>query len=810
MTESKTDKAGPPVEVKPIPPSTEIQERWVVLPVWGWTPEQVKEALETYKKAKTQFDAARIENERKQKELEEKNSDSQRAEAELDAQPPFASIMRIATYEVKSDVDWAPNLTYNLLPGKELPKNAINVKNETIEIPKTEEPKTQEEIDLHKKGAEEEKVVLKALKEKHESEMKKALENLDFTKLDEETKRKIYVEEVYESVDISKVSDTVKKEALEGVKGWTPTDITKPLSVEQVKMVQAYQAKRYIDTLANVSKEMNGNTEAIKKEIAVMEKDMPWITEFVSKNDSSFSLKEHFEKPETQEKIKKSIQEKGIAQSGIDPSSDFAKEMREVMKQNVTEYLEIKPMNPELMDMDNFKALKDVLWASYNDLIFSKDFILWEDHPLKNYRETMMKLMEDEIAQIPRPEPWDAKWAETYQNAVQEAIASNAGVSSSTAGDVMRQVSRGNLSPFVRFLADLFAPLGALFGWEVGDFWRRYLHENGMANGDASGYASENWSVSSSPHAWNYIEGAHWSDIIGNALKYKWVTESKDWALIREMHKSGWLDAGPGTAWCMSFVQHVLRKDMGYTDAQIGTGKTAWAQDGTKMGKHVDKKDIQPGDIALVHWGWDSGYHIGFVASVNQAAWTYELLGGNQGNAVTTRTEKIASARGFRGFEQRAESSQPNPQVSDWKEAVGNTDITKKALEWQKAWDIHGAIHCTDWVVKVYEEVTGKSVYDSKNYYNWVRKIWGWTGIWWVHAPAEQIASIKEGQHLIVDHGNNAWKTHSVIALWTPDSAWRVQVVGYPNYGNPPKIETYTIWTNISAWQKRVLRIQWV
>lgn len=33
MTENKTDKAGPPVEVKTTPPSTEIQERRVVLPV---------------------------------------------------------------------------------------------------------------------------------------------------------------------------------------------------------------------------------------------------------------------------------------------------------------------------------------------------------------------------------------------------------------------------------------------------------------------------------------------------------------------------------------------------------------------------------------------------------------------------------------------------------------------------------------------------------------------------------------------------------------------------------------------------------
>lgn len=84
-------------------------------------------------------------------------------------------------------------------------------------------------------------------------------------------------------------------------------------------------------------------------------------------------------------------------------------------------------------------------------------------------------------------------------------------------------------------------------------------------------------------------------------------------------------------------------------------------------------------------------------------------------------------------------------------------------------------------------------MYDAPSYYDGVRKIAGGTGIGGVHAPKEKIAAIKEGQHLIVDHGNNGGKTHSVIALGTPDSAGRVQVVSYPNYGKPPKIETYTL-----------------
>jgi pimeloyl-ACP methyl ester carboxylesterase len=59
------------------------------------------------------------------------------------------------------------------------------------------------------------------------------------------------------------------------------------------------------------------------------------------------------------------------------------------------------------------------------------------------------------------------------------------------------------------------------------------------------------------------------------------------------------------------------------------------------MGKHVAKEDVMPGDVALVKWYGASGYHIGFVAWVDKAKWTYGLLWGNQGNAVTIREEKI-------------------------------------------------------------------------------------------------------------------------------------------------------------------------
>lgn len=810
MTEVKKDTA--PLDPAKSAPKPAPQERRVVLPTGESSPEATKGAIDTYKKAKTQFDKARKERESKQQELAEKKSDSGAAEADIKAEPPFDVP---TTYEVKSDVPWAPNITYNLLPGQKAPDNAVKV-NQPSTSSKPE--KSKEELELDKKKQEEEKAIMENLRLKHKQEIDTVLKEFDFSQLTDEEKKMIHANALSRWVDATKITEEDKKAALSSLWLMGKVDIAH-LTPEQLEMVQQHKAKEYLKILSD------------SKNIAPadLEKKYPGIQDFIKNTSQMYPVWENsafvdengvFDQQKFFEQVKKdpsilaetikTIKEDGFLLSGISADSKLGKALSQIISQNVDEYLDISKPNKGLVDLEHFKKLKDVLGWSYTDLLFSEKFLLWDGHELEHPRDVLMQLLEDEVSQMPRPEPGDAEAVQKYQASIESAISSNTGVSKGVAKKVMWQISRGNLSPFVRFLADLFAPIGALLAGEVGDFWRRYLHETGMGKGEASGYPGEGWTVSSAPHQGNYIENAHGSDIIGAAQKYVWVAESKDGDLISQMHQSGGLNAGPWTAWCMSFVQHVLRKDMGYTDAQIGTGKTAWAADGRKMGKHVAKEDVMPGDIALVNWAGSSGYHIWFVAWVDKAKWTYGLLWGNQGNAVTIREEKISNAREFRGFEQRKESSSPNPQLSSAQEAIASTDITKKALEWQKAGDIHGAVHCTDWVNKIYQEVTGKRVYDAKTYYNGVTKIWWGTGIGGTHAPKEQIANIREGQHLIVDHGNNGGKTHSVIALGTPDSAWRVQVVSYPNYGKPPKIETYTLWENTAAGEKRVLRIQWV
>lgn len=48
-----------------------------------------------------------------------------------------------------------------------------------------------------------------------------------------------------------------------------------------------------------------------------------------------------------------------------------------------------------------------------------------------------MQLLEDEVSQMPRPEPGDAEAVQKYQASIESAISSNTGVSKGVAKKVM-------------------------------------------------------------------------------------------------------------------------------------------------------------------------------------------------------------------------------------------------------------------------------------------------------------------------------------------------------------------------------------
>lgn len=130
-----------------------------------------------------------------------------------------------------------------------------------------------------------------------------------------------------------------------------------------------------------------------------------------------------------------------------------------------------------------------MLGGGYEDLLYSKEFILGNQHPLKKTRDIIAACYEDEVAQFPQVEPNDSpeKFQE-YKQSVQKAFTDATGIDGNKAEKAIRRMSTQNVSPIIRFLADLLAPLGAMMDGKTGEFWRSYLanKKNDTTNEDSS------------------------------------------------------------------------------------------------------------------------------------------------------------------------------------------------------------------------------------------------------------------------------------------------------------------------------------
>ncbi len=809
MPEAKKDVLPLPDAPKPL-----LQPRFgVVLPEGGGTPEQVKQALETYKKAKAQL------NEHGSESTGKVQEEYKKAKSDLDAQREGQKLLQKVAGENPPDNN---------------PITALQSNSATHDM-LWDSNKKQQESDDKLREEEAEKKAIEALTKKHEAEIREVLDKTDLTTLDDETKKCLHANQLGKIINLDQIPKEAQQEALKSIP-WPdgkPIDTTKPLTDDQKKVVQSYQAKKYLEALAVRPKihldELEKKHPGIKKFTEEVYKLTP-IEPGDSLIDSAEGLldQERFLRdPEIKKEIIESIVQQWMFGSEIDPESKLGKELVKVIEGNVDEYISLKkweddPSTAEYLKsftVEDLKGLKDVLWGSYSDLVFHEN-LLGADHEINKIREEMLQVYKDGLASMVEPDPSDPKAVEEYQKAAAEQFTQATGLPANTVQQMARTLStRENLSPLVRALADILAPLGALMGPPIWDFWRNYLNESGMRR-DVEGGDNAYWKGQSAPQEWEWtwrwwIEGAEAGSIHEAARKYLWTTESGNPDLIREMHKSGWGVSEPTTAWCMSFVQHVLRKDMWFTSAQIGP-PTKWAADGHKIGRHVDTKDAQPGDIIMVKSkAANSGRHIGFVDKVYPDG-SVDVLGGNQGawtNSV--RIDKyspgqIAEIRTLQ-VPKAWESTAASPDVAKSSSEIVNyaVELTKKNRQEAIMW----AEHCTDWVDKVYRAKTGKSVYEAPKTYNAVKKI-----AWWDYggtaAPRDVVDSIRPGQHLMLDKPSNGryntGHSHSVIAIEKPVDGM-AKVVSYPNGGKQPVVETYDLlWLGRAAdKQGRVIRIQW-
>jgi hypothetical protein len=140
--------------------------------------------------------------------------------------------------------------------------------------------------------------------------------------------------------------------------------------------------------------------------------------------------------------------------------------------------------------------------------------------------------------------------------------------------------------------------------------------------------------------------------------------------------------------------------------------------------------------------------------------------------------------------------------------------VMEKAMTYYDNKNINWAAHCTDWVKKIYEESwivyywKHNMIYD--NLTTWIGK---WTWLWAknnVPVPDEKLNELQPWDSIDVDFNMwawfNSWRTHTAMITENLGN-WKVKVVSYPNWWQPPKIDLYDLKTQKMEWTNRWVRL---
>jgi lysozyme family protein len=286
---------------------------------------------------------------------------------------------------------------------------------------------------------------LKALTERHDEEL---YENLDTGTL----------ETVYEKIGTSLLS----RSQSDTVSGWRE-EIKKELSVEENQW-DAEKINKYIQ-----KKLEQKCREELSKKIEEIKKDpnsdvRSWVRTYLKTfwlQDEAFSddvIKKH-----TQEHFWELVP---LSEGGDETAQ--SKKMLEIARKDYREYLSICGDNLSLEDLP-----ADIR----RQLIWNPDFLEdVDDIPPQLSKEIKNHLQEIAIIQKKIKDVSPVPDARVTQENLNQAL-TGTGMSSSEIEQSMRRwIDKKNLSPLVRFLADLLAPFWVMMWWETGEFWQKYLN----------------------------------------------------------------------------------------------------------------------------------------------------------------------------------------------------------------------------------------------------------------------------------------------------------------------------------------------
>lgn len=389
----------------------------------------------------------------------------------------------------KQEKDWAMWIAKNnlneagLFPLAKKPDTTISVR--PPEVDKTEKKEQQKnyvELTQEQKIEKTKDEYSKSVWDYQEAQVTSIEEINSLEHLDPESAKQVHTELIIKSINPDNLSLAKKREALQGIK-WgdgKDIDLSKITDKDLEKLTQ--EQKNFI-------RRSNTLRQNADKLLSAYETDKNWLDQkwpdYQKKIQELLKINlwlQNFNDKQTAAALDLSI----LKSDGWDKKLDSWETSTDIVRRVLAE----KAFSGLIKTLGNDLKWQDVPDSIKKEIQSNPLFQIHKEQLPKGFYDTILENRE-KFFTPQQPE----ETVEVYKKRLKDSAGIN---TDKEIQNVQKSISRKWLSPFVKFLADLLAPLGALMGGEAGDFWRRYLSQNPSQHMDASGrYASHavnfNW-----------------------------------------------------------------------------------------------------------------------------------------------------------------------------------------------------------------------------------------------------------------------------------------------------------------------------